>query len=251
MAQARLQKILARAGIASRRRAEEIIRAGRVKVNGQVVDRPGVKVDSARDKIEVNGRPLTFKERYCYLAFYKPRGVVTTLFDPQGRPKVRDFLRAVPERVFPVGRLDYDSEGLLLLTNDGELAYRLTHPRYKVPKIYTVWVAGNVETGALRKLEKGVLLDDGPTQPAVVEVVRRGRQQTVLRVTVTEGKKRQVRRMCAAVGHPVLRLKRTGIGMLRLGRLKPGAYRYLSSREVEQLKEQVGLGKEKKQDFSS
>lgn len=252
MAEERLQKVLSRYGVASRRHAEELIRRGRVKVNGEVVDRLGTRVNPARDRIEVDGRLLFSEEKRVYLAFHKPKGVVTTLFDPQGRTSVRDFLQEVPERVFPVGRLDYDSEGLLLLTNDGELAHRLTHPRYKVPKTYTVWVAGQVGAAALARLARGVLLEDGWTQPAVVEVSRRGQEQTVLRITITEGKKRQVRRMCAAVGHPVLRLVRTGIGTLRLGRLKPGAYRHLSSREVGRLKREAGLEETgKKQDFRS
>ncbi|MCL6561152.1 MAG: pseudouridine synthase, partial [Firmicutes bacterium] len=142
MGEERLQKILAQAGIASRRRAEEMIRAGRVKIDGQLVDKLGVKVNPALNKIEVNGKPVLLKTKHVYLAFYKPVGVVTTAHDPQGRLKISDFLSEISERVFPAGRLDLDSEGLLLLTNDGQLAYRLTHPRYKVPKIYAVSVSG-------------------------------------------------------------------------------------------------------------
>lgn len=245
LAEERLHKLLARAGVASRRRAEAMIKAGRVKVNGVLVVRPGVKIDPERDEVTIDDKPVYLKrllaKKRVYLAFYKPAGVVTTLYDPQGRPKVSDFLRAVPERVYPVGRLDYESEGLLLLTNDGELANRLMHPRYKVPKIYYVWVAGSVSEDALRQLRQGVLLDDGPTQPAEVTVLRRFPRRTLLQVVIKEGRKRQVRRMCAAVGHPVLRLKRVGIGPLRLKGLRPGEYRYLDSEEVAALREQVGL----------
>lgn len=225
------------------------MRAGRVKINGRTVTTPGVKIDPERDEVQVDGKPVYLKrlleKRTVYLAFYKPAGVVTTLFDPQGRPKVTDFLRGVPERVFPVGRLDYDSEGLLLLTNDGELAHRLMHPRYKTPKTYAVWVAGKVGYEALGRLRKGVVLDDGPTQPAVVRVVRRLRDQTLLEITITEGRNRQVKRMCDAVGHPVTKLKRTAIGVLTLKGLKPGRLRELTDWEVEQLKRQIGLDKGK------
>jgi len=245
----RLHKLLARAGVASRRSVEAMVRAGRIKVNGRTVTAPGVKIDPERDEVQVDGKTVYLKKllqrKPLYLAFYKPAGVVTTLSDPQGRPKVADFLRGVPERVFPVGRLDYDSEGLLLLTNDGELAYRLMHPRYKIPKTYAVWVAGQVGSEALRRLREGVLLDDGPAQPAVVRLLRRLRGQTLLEVTITEGRKRQVRRMCDAVGHPVLSLKRLGVGVLTLKGLKPGGLRELADWEVKQLKRQVGLDKEK------
>ena len=237
----RLQKILAQAGIASRRRAEEMIRAGRVKIDGQLVDKLGVKVNPALNKVEINGKPVLLKTKRVYLAFYKPVGVVTTAHDPQGRPKISDFLSEISERVFPAGRLDLDSEGLLLLTNDGQLAYRLTHPRYKVPKIYDVSVSGAVSDDTVKILENGVPLEDGLTQPSVVELVRREKNRTHLRITLKEGRKRQVRRMCEAVGHPVLSLKRIAIGPLRLGRLKPGEYRHLSVSEIARLKRHVGL----------
>jgi pseudouridine synthase len=241
LADERLQKVLARAGIASRRRAEEIIRAGRVKVDGRLVDRLGLKVDPAQTRIEVDGKPVAAGEEKLYLAFYKPVGVVTTLYDPQGRPKLSDFLHGLDGRVFPAGRLDFDSEGLLLLTNDGELAYRLTHPRYKVAKVYAVWVSGSVSSEAVVKLASGVVLEDGPVQPAAVKVLRKEPERTLLEITLKEGKKRQVKRMCAAVGYPVVHLKREAIGPLRLGGMKPGEYRRLSHREIVRLKQQVGL----------
>jgi len=207
LAEERLHKLLARAGVASRRRAEMLLKAGRIKVNGRLVTRPGVKIDPARDEVEIDGKPIylkrLLKKERVYLAFYKPAGVVTSLYDPQGRPKVTDFLRGVPEHVYPVGRLDYESEGLLLLTNDGELANRLMHPRYKVPKVYYVWVAGPVGGEALQRLREGVVLEDGPTRPAEVTILRKLPRRTLLQVTLREGRKRQVRRMCAAVGCPV------------------------------------------------
>ncbi len=241
MADERIQKFLARAGIASRRRVEEIIRAGRVKVNGKLVDRLGLKVDPARNRIEVDGQPVNAGEEKLYLAFYKPAGVLTTLSDPHGRPKLADFLHAVAGRVFPAGRLDFDSEGLLLITNDGELAYRITHPRYKVAKVYKVWVSGSIAAEAVARLAGGVVLKDGPVQPAAVKVLRKEPGRTLLEITIKEGKKRQVKRMCAAVGYPVVRLKREAIGPLRLGEMKPGEYRCLTKQEVKRLKQQVGL----------
>jgi pseudouridine synthase len=237
----RLQKILARAGIASRRRAEELIRAGRVKINGKVVNRLGLKADPARNRIEIDEKLVNAEETKLYLAFYKPVGVLTTLCDPQGRPKLSDFLHGLAGRVFPAGRLDFDSEGLLLLTNDGELAYRITHPRYKVAKVYNVWVSGSIGTDAVARLTGGVVLEDGPVQPVAVKVLRKEPGRSLLQITLKEGKKRQVKRMCAAVGCPVVHLKRTAIGPLRLGKMKPGEYRRLSPQEVKRLKHQVGL----------
>ncbi|MEW6182061.1 MAG: pseudouridine synthase [Bacillota bacterium] len=237
----RLQKILARAGIASRREAERMIEDGRVKVDGEPVDRLGLKVDPEKNRVEVDGKQVSLREPPVYLMFFKPAGVVTTVSDPQGRPKVIDFLHRIKERVFPVGRLDFDSEGLLLLTNDGELAHRLTHPRFKVPKVYLALVDRRVDREALAILRKGVELNDGTTRPAQVEVARRESARTLLRITVSEGRKRQVRRMCAAVGHPVIELRRVSVGPLRLDGLQPGGYRHLTNKEVELLKRQVGL----------
>ncbi|MGO0122731.1 pseudouridine synthase [Desulfothermobacter acidiphilus] len=248
LAEQRLQKVLARAGVASRRRAEELIRSGRVKINGQVVQRLGTKVDPERDTIEVDGKELALiPERKIYLAFYKPQGVVTTLHDPQGRPQVTDYLQGISERVFPVGRLDYDSEGLLLLTNDGELAHRLLHPRFHVPKTYLVWVRGKVGREQLRRLREGMELEDGPTLPADVVIKRSARGETLLQLTIREGRKRQIRRMLRALGYEVKRLKRVAIGPVWLGPLRPGNWRPLTPREVEKLRQAagfIGTGKE-------
>lgn len=249
MTEERLHKILARSGVASRRSVEAMLRAGRIKINGRIVTTPGVKIDPERDEVQVDGKPVYLKrlleKRPVYLAFYKPAGVVTTIADPQGRPKITDFLHGVPERVFPVGRLDFDSEGLLFLTNDGELAHRLMHPRNKIPKTYAVWVVGKVGNESLKRLREGVVLDDGPTQPAAVRVIQRLRAQTLLEIIITEGRKRQVRRMCDAIGHPVIKLERTAIGALTLKGLQPGRFRELTDLEVDQLKRQVGLDKGK------
>lgn len=236
-----MQKILAQAGVASRRAAEKIILAGRVRVNGRVVNRVGEKADPERDAIEVDGRPVVLKAKSYYL-FYKPAGFLTTLSDPKGRPTVAEFLSKIPERVFPVGRLDMDAEGLLILTSDGELAARLMHPRHHVPKQYRVKVQGRVSDRIVAELAGGELIvDERPVNPAGVEVVKRGRNRTWLSMTLTEGRKRQIKRMCAQVGHPVLRLKRVGFGPLVLGRLQPGQIRPLREAEVRKLRRAAGL----------
>ncbi|MCD6319164.1 MAG: rRNA pseudouridine synthase [Candidatus Desulfofervidaceae bacterium] len=232
----RLQKILSRAGVTSRRKAEQLIIEGRVKIDGKVVTTLGTKVDPETQQIEVDGRILRFPAS-IYLMLYKPRYYLTTLHDPRGRPKVTDLLKDIPTRVFPVGRLDFDAEGLLLLTNDGEFANMLIHPRYKVPKTYMVLVKGIPNSYALKKLETGVDLEDGKTLPAQVRLIRKLKNKTWLKLTIREGRYRQIKRMCAAVGHPVLRLKRIRIGPLTLDRLKPGEYRYLTPKEIKQLQD--------------
>ena len=232
----RLQKYLARSGVASRRAAEEMIRQGAVKVNGQVITEMGVQVKPDEDKIEVQGKVIQPEERKVYLLFNKPLRVVTTLDDPQGRTKVSDFLKGVKERVYPVGRLDYNSEGLLLLTNDGELAYRLTHPSYQIAKTYLTSVQGYVMNHVVKKLEKGIELDDGMTQPAVVKVLRKAPAETLMEITIREGRNRQVRRMCEKIGHPVLSLKRITFGGLELGDLATRKFRYLNEQEIAALK---------------
>lgn len=230
----RLQKILADAGVASRRRAEDLIRAGRVRVNG----RPayiGQRAVVGRDRVEVDDVPVHPPGERHYYAVNKPTGVVTTSRDPQGRTTVLDLM-GVPERVFTVGRLDVDTEGLLIVTDDGELAQRLTHPSFALPKTYVAEVVGVVKLGTLRRLQAGVDIDGG--RPAVADSARildvaPGRSpRTVVEVSVHEGRNRVVRRMLERSGHPVLRLARTGIGPLRLGRLAPGTYRKLTPAEV-------------------
>jgi len=240
----RLQKILAEAGIASRRKAEEMIREGRVTVNGKVAE-IGMKADPEVDYIKVDGRlisgPGLRGPKSVYLIFNKPRGVVTTLFDPEGRPTVKDFLKGVKYRVYPVGRLDYDSEGMLLLTNDGDFANAILHPSRMIPKTYLVKVKGIIENDDIEKLRRGVRLEDGMTMPANVKIVRRLDNNSWLEITIYEGRKRQVRRMLERVGHPVIRLKRIGIDGLRLGDLKSGKFRYLTPEELRMIKRETGL----------
>jgi 23S rRNA pseudouridine2605 synthase len=228
----RLQKILAQAGVASRRTAEEYIRAGRVAVDGTIVTEMGLQLDPGRHRITFDGRPISREERFVYILLNKPAGYVTTLSDPQGRPLVTSLLRDVRERVFPVGRLDLDTEGALLLTNDGELANRIIHPKYEINKTYVATVKGRPGREQLRRLEEGILLDGQQTWPAKVRVVREEGKSTAIEIVIHEGKKRQVRKMFAAIGHPVLHLQRTAYGKLRLGSLPLGSYRYLGQKEL-------------------
>jgi pseudouridine synthase len=237
----RLQKILSKAGITSRRKAEGLILQGRVSVNGKIVRELGTKAVLGRDEIRVDGKTIKPESEGVVLALFKPRRCVTTLHDPQGRRTVADFVNKFPMRLYPVGRLDYDAEGLLLLTNDGELAHRLQHPRYKVPKTYLVKVRGHPPAEALAILQQGVNLEDGITAPAELIVVEDDQKATWLSLTLREGRKHQVKRMCAAVGHPVLRLRRTKVGPIELDDLRPGEIRRLKSREVRSLRKKIGL----------
>jgi 23S rRNA pseudouridine2605 synthase len=231
----RLQKLIAAAGLASRREAERWISAGRVTVNGEPAAL-GVSADPASDRIEVDGHPLLIVERKYYVLLNKPVGYVTTLSDPEGRQVVTDLVRDVPARLHPVGRLDLTTEGLLLLTNDGELTHRLAHPRHEVEKTYLVRLRGALSAAARRQLAEGVMLEDGLTAPARVEKVRVTGSHTWLEITIREGRNRQVRRMCEAVGHPVSRLKRIRLAFLELVALPAGKYRLLSAEEVARLK---------------
>jgi pseudouridine synthase len=238
-----LQKILAQAGYGSRRVCEQLILQGRVRINGQVVTQLGVQADPQCDVIEVDGKRVQLSEEHTYILLHKPAGVVTTRRDAHAARTVMDLLQGVSAAVFPVGRLDADTTGALLLTDDGELAYRLTLPRYGVPKTYLVEVRGEVGEEALRRLREGVLLEDGMTAPAQVQKVRylAGRGTTLLRLTIHEGRKRQVKRMCMAVGHPVVRLHRERFGHLTLHQLPVGAWRYLTDEEIVALRRAVGL----------
>lgn len=236
----RLQKVIAQSGLASRRKAEEWIAAGRVKVNGRVVTTPGVKVDPASDTVEVDGVPLAV-ETPVYLMLHKPAGYVTTARDPQGRPTVLDLVREVSQRVYPVGRLDYNTRGLLLLTNDGPLAYRLTHPSFGVVKVYRARLRGAVTDEAIRRLRQGVLLDDGITAPARVRLLSREHPYSWIEIGIHEGRNRQVRRMAQAVGFPVVELIRVRFGPLALGDLPEGKFRRLQENEVAALKKMVSI----------
>jgi len=227
----RLQKILSQAGIASRRAAEKLIADGRVTVNGETIREMGVKADVSADDIRVDGRRVKAPARLRYILLNKPRGYVTTRSDPQRRPTVIDLLGGVREYVYPVGRLDYDTEGLLLLTNDGDLAARLTHPRHGVERTYEAQVAGMPDGAALARLRTGIPLDGHRTLPAVVAVLKERRRDGdgVLLMTIREGRNRQVRRMCEAVGHPVQTLRRTRIGPMSDKRLRSGEWRELTA----------------------
>jgi len=236
--QQRLQKILSQAGLASRRAAETLIAEGRVTINGTTVREMGTKADAAVDDIRVDGRRVKSAETKRYILLNKPAGVVSTRSDPQRRPTVIDLLGGVREYVYPVGRLDYDTEGLLLLTNDGDLAATLTHPRHGVPRTYHARVVGVPDEDALRRLREGIPLDGHRTLPAeasLAHVARDGRHSTLL-LTIREGRNRQVRRMCEAVGHPVGALTRTRIGPLSDSRLATGRWRDLTAAEVTKLR---------------
>lgn len=237
----RLQKILAQAGVASRRAAEEMILAGRVRVNGKVITELGTKADPSEDRIEVDGKPITAVEKKVYYVLNKPVGYVSTMKDPQGRPSLADLTSGVKERVFPVGRLDYDTSGILIVTNDGELAHLLAHPKKEIDKFYKAKVRGVPTEKELEKLRKGILLDDGITAPARVRILSIHKNNAWLEIIIHEGRNRQVRRMCEAVGYPVLKLKRVRIGTLEAGELKPGELRRLTDKEIDKLKILTGL----------
>jgi 23S rRNA pseudouridine2605 synthase len=228
----RLQKVLAAAGLASRRACEVLISEGRVEVNGEVVTEQGRRVNPDTDVIRVDGARIPPPRRHSYLVLNKPRGVVSTMDDPEGRRTLADLVPERRGRLFHVGRLDTDTEGLLILTNDGEFAHRLAHPSYAVPKTYLAEVAGVVTGEVLRRLRQGVTLDDGPVRPDAVKVVSTAGDRTLIKITLHEGRNHVVRRTMEAVGHPVRRLSRTGIGPVRLGTLRSGEVRELTRDEL-------------------
>jgi len=237
----RLNRFLATAGVASRRHCDELIRAGRIEVNGQTVSQLGIRVDPTADDVRFDGTQVRLPGGQWTLVLNKPREVLVAATDPRGRTTVMDLLADAPGRVFPVGRLDYRSEGLLLFTNDGDLAYRLTHPSFKVEKTYHVDVEGAVPRDVIGKLERGVVLDDGPTQPTSTRILRRRKTRTTLEMELKEGRKRQIRRMLALFGLEVTRLRRVRLGPLRLGELPPGKWRALDADEVRALRRAVAL----------
>lgn len=227
----RLQKYFSQAGIMSRRAAEDAIQQGRVQLNGRVVTAMGVQIDPTRDEVRLDGELVTAAQSLHYLLFYKPKHCVTTLRDPQGRKTVMDYLPPLGARVFPVGRLDYDAEGALILTNDGRLAHRLQHPRFGVPKVYEIKVKGHPTGETLDRLATGVQLAEGVTAPAEVLVLRSLPRAVWLKIVLHQGWNRQLKRMGEAVGHPVLKIKRIAYGPLTLGRMKPGEWRPLTALE--------------------
>ncbi|GAB4344941.1 MAG: pseudouridine synthase [Candidatus Abyssubacteria bacterium] len=234
----RLQRFLALAGVDSRRRCEDIITAGRVRVNGEVARELGAKVDPACDTVELDGKQVIIEEK-VYVLLNKPRGYLSTVIDARGRPTVSDLVKDLPFRVFPVGRLDMDTQGVILLTNDGALCHTLTHPRFGVEKVYRAEVAGKPAHYALEQLAKGVDIGGVITSPAKVKLINAGHDRSILEITVHEGRKRQIKRMCKAVGHPVITLDRIEFAGLRAGDLRPGQYRLLSDAEVDTLKRSV------------
>lgn len=234
--QIRLNKFLAQAGVASRREVDKMIAEGRIKVNGQVVQVLGCKIDDEKDRVEVDGKRVEREEGLVYLMLNKPPGYLVTLKDNFQRPTIQQLLPSLRQRIFPVGRLDYDSSGLLLLTNDGELAYRLTHPRFKVPKIYLVKVKSEPDPSDRARLEKGIYIDGKKTAPAKIAQIRGDQKKSLFKIEIFEGRKREVKRMFQAIGHKVLQLQRTNFGGLKLGSLKAGKWRYLTRKEIDSLK---------------
>jgi len=235
----RLQKVLAEIGLASRRQAEEMIRQGRVTVSGRAA-RIGEKVDPSRDHIKVDGRRVALPSEKLYLLLHKPKNTVTTLEDPEGRPTVLSLVKEKRARLFPVGRLDYDAEGFLLLTNDGDLAHRLSHPSFRIPRTYRVKVKGKPSPEEIRKLSRGISLEDGPTAPCRITFLRETRENAWMEMTLREGRNRQVKRMWEKMGYPVLKLKRVSFAGLALGNLQPGEYRALGPKELEKIRRMTG-----------
>ncbi|MEW5742694.1 MAG: pseudouridine synthase, partial [Myxococcota bacterium] len=232
----RLQKYLARAGLASRRHAEELITAGRVKVNGEVVTVLGTRIEPGKDLVVVDGRPIEASSERHWFLLYKPPGVVTTLSDPQGRVTIADFTKATGLRVFPVGRLDFDAEGALLVTDDGEVANKLMHPKHQVPRVYLAKVKGEPDEGSLKRLLEGVRLEDGMAQAVEASVYEKADRNTWLKLVVTEGRQHLIKRLCAAIGHPVVRLFRPAHAGLSVKGLRPGEVRELTPDEVRRVK---------------
>jgi len=233
----RLQKFLALCGVASRRTSEKIIDEGRVSVNGEIITQMGVQIDEMRDIVEVDGKQVFPEEEKHYIAYNKPVGEVTTVSDPEGRATVMDKFTDYPVRLFPVGRLDYDSEGLLLLTNDGEMMNRVLHPSMEINKVYWTKVSNHLTKDEIFSLRRGVMIDGKITSPASVRVVRENTFDTVLLISIHEGRNRQVRKMISAVGHQVVALRRVAFGPVSLGDLPSGMWRHLTEDEINKLKE--------------
>lgn len=241
----RLQKVMAHAGVASRRKCEELITQGRVKVQGQVVDQLGVKV-SPNDRIEVDGIPI-YREEPRYILLYKPRNYISAVEDDKGRPVVVDLINGVDERIYPIGRLDFDTTGLLLLTNDGDFANRMMHPRFQVEKVYIAKIKGIPQADALKRLAKGVMVDGKLTSKANVKLLKQNtsNQTAVVELTIHEGWNHQVKKMFEAIGHPVIKLKREAFAFLNLDKMQAGDWRYLTSFEVDKLRKMAESGHRK------
>ena len=237
----RLNKFLSQCGIASRRAADEMIVAGKVSVNGELVSELGLVIDETQDNVLVDGKPCVIPAAHVYLLLNKPRGFLVTLKDNYGRKTIKNLIQGVSSRVYPVGRLDYDSEGLLLLTDDGELSFRLAHPSYGVKKVYTVQVKGSFKSEDLRYFYDGIPLEDGHVAHGRVKILERQDDSTVLSIELAEGRKREIKRMCKAIGYPVLSILRVKYDELTLHGVESGKWRYLTQAEVERLRRKVGL----------
>lgn len=231
----RLQKIMSELGVASRRKCEEMITAGKVKVNGCLITEQGFKVDKEKDIIEVDGKVLKNSDDKIYILLNKPVGYITSSKDQFGRPTVLDLLKGINVRVFPVGRLDYDTEGLIILTNDGSLTYRITHPKHNIDKTYRAVVHGEVNQKDIVSFSKGIGIEDYVTAPGHMEIIKYSKGNSIIDITIHEGKNRQVRKMCSVIGHDVIRLKRIKIGEIGIGELKTGQWRYLNDSEIKYL----------------
>jgi 23S rRNA pseudouridine2605 synthase len=237
----RLNKFLSQCGVASRRAADELIAGGKVSINGVIITELGQIIDESQDKISVDGKPCVLPQDHVYVLLNKPRGYLVTLVDSYGRKTIKNLIKSVPRRVYPVGRLDYDSEGLLLLTDDGELAFRLAHPRYGVKKIYNVMVKGNFKSEDLRHFYDGITLEDGHLAHARVKILERLESSTLLSIELTEGRKREIRRMCKIIGYPVQSILRVKYDELTLQGIEKGKWRFLTQAEIEKLRRKVGL----------
>lgn len=240
MVEIRLQKYLAEAGVASRRKCEELIAMGRVEVNGQVVTVPGTKING-EEMIKVDGRQIRQEQKKVYILLNKPVGYISTSKDQFSRKTVLDLIDTVKERIYPVGRLDYDTSGLIVLTNDGELANRLTHPKHEMQKVYRVMIDGSLKEEDIKSFQTGIAIEDYTTAPAKVKVIETTKKDSIIELTIHEGKNRQVRKMFETLGYAVLRLKRVAVGPIVIEGLEEGKWRYLSKKEIEALKKTAGL----------
>jgi len=232
----RLQKFLADSGVASRRKSEELILSKRITVNGNIISEPGFKIDDKIDTVTFDGKKVTKNERYIYILFNKPEGCVSTVKDQFGRKTVLDYFKNIPERIYPVGRLDYNTSGLLIMTNDGKLAYILTHPKHNIEKVYIAKVDKTPNDRDILLFKEGIEIDGRKTWPAKLTILKKDKKGTFIKIVIHEGRNRQVRKMCAAIGCNVISLKRTAIGKIELTNLKKGEYRFLSKNEIEYLK---------------
>lgn len=232
----RVNKYMALCGVASRRKSDELIQNRKVKVNGKIVEELGINVDENKDIVEVNGKRINLEQKNIYILINKPEGYVTTVKDQFDRKTVLDLVKDIDERIYPIGRLDYETSGLLILTNDGDLTYRLTHPKHEVVKTYLARLKLVPDKMKIKQFESGLKIEDYVTAPAEFKIIKKEEKQSICEIKIHEGKNRQVRKMCRAIGHPVLSLKRASIGNIQLGNLKIGEYRHLNQKEINYLK---------------